>query len=370
VKRKAVGFVLLTCSLIYVLHSLHLGILWRTNAAVYTISQKAAYTISQKIQVWLDKSPPTAPLSLSASTGPAPTIQHLAGYYNASHIPQHTFAPFDSIGGDVIVVYASSHENVLLTLSDNFNNRWITMSGPTNSSAGFDLRSQIWYARRPKVGPNHVLTINLSARQSLAGSVLVARDSNISDGPIDAFSLIGDDADMRTLTPISPKIVTIHPNDLLIGFGKSWSSKAWKAGTGFWLQPAASSTFHAVEIGLAATASNYNASFALDGHTNWQAALVAIKSAVRSNTLPITLSWQPSSDNTGVIRYQIERCSNNNCKNFEQVGTSSYTYFVDWTVPTAGQYKYRVYAIDAASNVSEYSDTIVGDARCAGAPEG
>ena len=36
-------------------------------------------------------------------------------------------APFDSTGGDVLVVCAGTHEDTLLTPSDNFNNTWISL---------------------------------------------------------------------------------------------------------------------------------------------------------------------------------------------------------------------------------------------------
>jgi hypothetical protein len=342
------------------------GIWWRIRiSAVHFFDRTGQifHKTDKNIKSWFDKLPPTAPQALSG--GPAPVIQHAAGYINPNHLTQHSMAPFDSTDGDLIVLYASSHEHVFLMPSDNFNNTWIALTGPTNSSNGIDLRSQIWYAKTPKVGPNHIFTMTLSARQSLVISLLVVRGSNVSD-PIDAFSTIADDLGARTLTPMSPKITTTRSNDLLIGFGKSWSGKKWGAGGGFALQPAASSDFIAAEAGLAATPDSYNATFALEKPTNWQAAIVAVGPAMPSNTSHITLGWQPSSDNVGVIGYEVERCSGTDCEEFAQIGMSKYTSFVDWTVPTPGKYRYRVRAIDAASNVSDYSGTILITAGSAG----
>ena len=91
-------------------------------------------------------------------------------------------APFDSTGGDLLVVCAGTHEDALLTPSDNFNNTWISLTGPTNfgptnSSDGINLRAQIWYTKNPKVGPNHVFTMTLSTREALVLSMFVVKGS-------------------------------------------------------------------------------------------------------------------------------------------------------------------------------------------------
>ena len=357
--RKAAAsifLVLVVCFVIYILPSLHLGI---RSSAIQLIERAG-----QKIEVWLDKSPPTAPQRLSG--GPAPTIERVASYYNATHLTKHTMAPFDSTGGDVLVVFAGTHEDALLTPSDNFNNTWVSLAGPTNfgptkSSAGFNLRGQMWFARNPKVGPNHVFTMTLSGREALVLSMLVVKGSNASD-PIDAVSTIGNDADTRALTPTSPTITTTHSNDLLIGFGKSMVGEVWSAGGGFAFQPAASSDYLVGELGLAATPGNYKSSFGLIAPVNWQAAVVAVRPA---ESLPdpaqITLAWQPSNDNVGVIGYEVERCSGTNCEDFAQIGMSKDTSFVDSTLRTPAVYRYRVRAIDAAGNKSKYSNAIIAN---------
>ena len=267
-------------------------------------------------------------------------------------------APFDSTGGDLLVGYASTHEGLFLTPSDNFNNEWISLTGPTNASAGNDLRSQIWYASNPKIGPNHVFAIDLTGKQSLVISMCVVKGSNVSD-PIDAFSSIGDDAYTQTVVPTSPKIITTHSNDLLIGFGKSWSSEVWSAGGGFAFQPSASSNYLVAETGLAAAPGSYNSAFLLSARTNWQAAVVAVRPANSSGTSQhLTLAWQPSSDNFRVAGYHVERCRGADYDNFVHVGTTRYSSFVDATLSEPALYRYRVRAIDAASNVSDYSETI------------
>src|SRR5271156_989132 len=78
--RRTVGIflVLVACLVLYALYSLHLGIRSRIRSAVESTGQK--------IEVWLDRTPPTTPQNLRA--GPAPTIERAAGYYNATHLTE------------------------------------------------------------------------------------------------------------------------------------------------------------------------------------------------------------------------------------------------------------------------------------------
>ena len=344
--RKVAGvFLLLVAG--FLIHNAHLGI------------KRSMERASHKIEVWLDKTPRTAPLRLEG--GPAPEIRRTASYYNRAHLLKHTMAAFDSSGGDLLVAFVSSHAQVALTPSDNFDNTWISLAGPTNSSAGLSLRSQIWYAKNPKVGPNHVFTITLSAPQSLTISMFVVKGSNVSE-PIDAVSTIGDDAGRQTLIPTSPRISTTSPNDLLIGFTKSALGEVWGSGGAFTFQPDASSNFMVAESGLALAPGSYNSRFVLSGPSNWQAVVVAVKPALHLPKPQITLVWQPSEDYVGVAGYQVERCDSVHCKKFVQIGISKDNSFVDLTLPARAVYRYRVRARDEALNASAYSDAFAAKA--------
>src|SRR6185437_14954335 len=220
----------------------------------------------------------------------------------------HTTAPFDSTGGDAIVVFASSHAGVTMTPSDNFNKTWISIAGPTNTSTGFDLRSQIWYAKNPTVGPGQTLTLNLSAAQSLVISIFVLKGSNVSN-PIDVLSAIGDDAGTQSLSVASPNVITSNADDTLIGFVKSSVGETFTAGIGYMFEPAASSNFLAAENQAVVTKGTYNATFALNTAATWQSAVVAVApSPTAVTSTQISLSWAASNDNVGVTGYLVERC--------------------------------------------------------------
>ena len=227
-------------------------------------------------------------------------MQKVQSYITYDHVTKHVTAPFDSTGGDLLVVYATTHGKLTFTPSDNFANTWIPLAGPTDFANGDDLRSALWYAKNPKTGPNHVFTIDLSSPHSLVISLFVIRGTDRLD-PVDAVSAIGDDADAPTADVQSPVITTRYSDELLIGFGKPrWSVEDWHAGSGFAFQPAASSDYLAAETGLASTPGRYRAIFRIDADSNWQSALVAVKPDAASVPQAITLSWQPSKDLIGV----------------------------------------------------------------------
>jgi len=72
----------------------------------------------------------------------------------------------------------------------------------------------------------------------------------------------------------------------------------------------------------------------------------------------INLSWTASSDNVGVTGYRVERCQGTGCSNFTQVATPAATTLNDTGRASSTSYSYRVFALDAANNVSPASNTV------------
>jgi hypothetical protein len=70
----------------------------------------------------------------------------------------------------------------------------------------------------------------------------------------------------------------------------------------------------------------------------------------------VGLSWNAASDNVGVTGYRIERCEGAACTNFVQVAATGGTAFNDTGRIASTGYRYRVVALDAAGNLSEYSN--------------
>lgn len=307
------------------------------------------------LEVALDTKPPTAPADLVA--GRAPVVWAVQNYYNRAQLTKHVMAPFDSTGGDLLVVYASSHGKLTFTPSDNFESTWIPLRPPTDFGPGNDLRSVFWYARNPKTGPNHIITMDLSSPCSLVISLFVIRGSDKLD-PVEFASVIVSNSNAQTAVVQSPVIKTETPDDLLIGFGKSASGEDWNAGDGFALLPAASSNFLTAETGIAHMPGSFRAKFQVSEATDWQSALVAVRPDAASRPEGITLSWQASQDNVGVQNYILERCASADCTDFTQIGTSAGSSFVDQASLRMGSYRYRVRAVDAAGNRSPSSNVV------------
>jgi fibronectin type 3 domain-containing protein len=295
---------------------------------------------------------PTAPSGLTAGGGgPGPIVDAAQSYLNTAFLTSHTTAPFDSTGGDLIVLLASSHFGLTFTPSDNFGNTWISIAGPTNTSLGFDLRTQVWYAPHPIVGPGHTITMNLSGGMALVMSVIVVKGSDISS-PIDAVSLIGSDNGTQTVNVVSPNINTTSANDLLIGFVKVSAAATFQSGPGFTPQPAASLTNLEAETEPAAVLGTYNATFTLSQTQTWQSAVVA----VANNPNQTSLSWTASTEPGGTISdYLVERCQGTGCSSFVQVATTTTTSYNDTGLTASTSYSYRVRAQDANGNLGPYS---------------
>ena len=70
----------------------------------------------------------------------------------------------------------------------------------------------------------------------------------------------------------------------------------------------------------------------------------------------INLSWTASTDNVGVTGYRIERCQGAGCSNFGQIAAQTALTYSDNTLGANTSYRYRVLAVDAATNLSPYSN--------------
>ncbi len=298
---------------------------------------------------------PTAPTNVVVSDGgPAPIVQAVQSYINPTYLTVHTTAPFDSSGGDMIVMYGSSHAGVTMTPSDSLGNTWVTIAGPTNTSVGFDLRSQIWYVANPIVGPNETVSLTLSAPQSLVMSIFVIKGTNISS-PIDAISLIGSDNGTQTINVVSPTITTTTANDLLMGWVKVSAGATFTSGPGFVQQPGGSSNFLDAETGIASTPGLYAATFTLNNQQTWQSAVVA----ANNNSNQTSMTWTASTENGGTIaQYLVERCQGASCSNFVQIGTTTTTSYNDTGLSPATGYSYRVRAQDTQGNLGPYSSVV------------
>jgi hypothetical protein len=74
--------------------------------------------------------------------------------------------------------------------------------------------------------------------------------------------------------------------------------------------------------------------------------------------LSITVNWTASTDNVGVAGYRVERCQGAGCTTFAQVATPAAPGYSDGGLAPTTSYSYRVVALDAAGNASDYSTVV------------
>ncbi len=69
----------------------------------------------------------------------------------------------------------------------------------------------------------------------------------------------------------------------------------------------------------------------------------------------VNLTWSNSTDNVGVTGYRLERCAGAGCDTFTEVAAVASNSFADVGRPAGTVFRYRVRAVDAATNFSGYS---------------
>lgn len=94
--------------------------------------------------------------------------------------------------------------------------------------------------------------------------------------------------------------------------------------------------------------------------------------ASTASSSQINLTWTSSTGNVGVTGYRVERCQGASCTNFVQIATSTGTSFNNTGLTAGVTYRYRVSAVDAAENISAYSNiataTATNDTQAPSAP--
>ena len=78
-------------------------------------------------------------------------------------------------------------------------------------------------------------------------------------------------------------------------------------------------------------------------------------SIISSSQLNVT--WTASMDNVGVTGYRLERCQGASCSSFSQIATPATNSYSNTGLSASTSYTYRVRAVDAAGNLSGYSNT-------------
>ena len=83
----------------------------------------------------------------------------------------------------------------------------------------------------------------------------------------------------------------------------------------------------------------------------------------------INVSWNPATDDVGIDHYIVERCTGLSCTTFTQVGTLTASPFIDSGLTASTGYSYHVRAVDAAGNMSGWSNVVGATTQAPPAPD-
>jgi glucose/arabinose dehydrogenase/fibronectin type 3 domain-containing protein len=74
--------------------------------------------------------------------------------------------------------------------------------------------------------------------------------------------------------------------------------------------------------------------------------------------LSITVAWTASTDNVGVSGYRVQRCQDAGCSTFTLIASPAAPGYSDTDLAPNTSYSYRVAAVDAAGNTSDFTDVV------------
>ena len=325
------------------------------------------------VLVWLPATP----------AGAAPVITFVQGAYAVPQAPQTSvavkFTGAQTAGNlNVVVVGWSDSTSSVTSVTDSSHNTYNPAVGPTVLPGVFT--QSIFYAN------------NIAAAGAGANTVTVAFSSPAAFPDIRVLEYSGVDA----LNPVdvtaastgngtvtnSGAATTTSAADLILG-ANVVETTTTGPGTSFTQRLLTSPDADIVEDRMVSAIGSYSATAPITPSGRWVMQMVAFRAATGDTTPPsapssltatptanrIALNWNASTDNVGVTSYLVERCQGPSCT-FTQIATPTATTYTDAGL-SAGNYSYRVRAVDAAGNTSAYSNvatTTITDATPPTAP--
>jgi len=313
----------------------------------------------------------TATSTTFVSTGTITFVQVKDG---APHSAQSTVAvayPSAQSAGNLNVVVVGWGDTVqsVLSVTDSKGNVYTPAVGPTiNSAAG--LSQTVFFAK------------NIAAAAAGANTVTVTFDGAAAFPDIRILEYSGVDVSTPVdvtaqaigngSTSSTPAVATTNAVDLLFATNVV-ATVSTAAGSGF-TSRIISPDGNIAEDRMVTATGSYSATATLNSG-QWVMQMVAFRASGSPppppDTVPptnpsgltatalgtqINLAWAASTDNVAVTGYRVERCQGAGCSNFVQVATPTGTGFADTGLLTSTSFSYRVRAVDAAGNLSGYSN--------------
>src|ERR1700682_6183052 len=314
------------------------------------------------------------------------TLSATGGFVQGNYAtPQGNFpsvtVPFSAPQGtgdlNVVVVGWNDSTATIINVRDTMNNSYLPAVGPTVQTG---IGSQaIYYAKSivSAAANANSVTVTFTGVGARHPDIRIAEYNGLdAASPLDQSaaaqgnSLTTDSGLSGTTTSVTELVVAANlVATLTAGPGPGFSNRMITVPDGDILEDR-------VVTGIG----SYHATAPLNSPGAWIMQMVTFKAASLDNSPPtapsnlsatplapnrIDLSWTASTDNVGVTAYVIERCSGTNCSSFAQlsaVSGTTLTYADTRTYPFLTSQTYRVYAREAAGNVSPFSNTATATA--------
>lgn len=268
---------------------------------------------------------------------------------------------------NVVVIGWGDTTSTISSVTDSKGNSYVVAVPLTRNTNG-GLSQAVYYARNiaAAAAGTNTLTVAFSAGASFPDIRIVEYRGADLTAPVDVTS----SGTGSGTTSTTPAVTTTNAADLLFATNVV-STANTGPGAGF-TQRIITADGNIVEDQMVSTVGSYTATATLTSG-QWIAQLVAFRAAlVEPDTTPptapagltatavngtrIDLSWTAATDNVGVTGYRVERCQGTGCATFAQILTPTTTSVSDTTVAVGTSYSYRVLAVDAAGNLSGYSN--------------
>jgi protocatechuate 3,4-dioxygenase beta subunit len=300
------------------------------------------------------------------------SVQSNGGTFSNAVSGGVTFGSPNTAGNTIVVAgsWCCATGTITGSVTDTKGNVYATANGPRALSNG--LHAQVWYAKNIKAGTNTV-TLKLTSGLECCSALHIIEYSGIAS-PSPLGGAVWSSGTGTALT--SKNITSTQANELLIGFGSA-ANRISDAGLGFGIRDAAGNDL--VEEKIATVAENYATLMTQSASGAWLDLATLFKiapnglrdvtppsvptgiTAVPTSTTAIQLTWTPSTDNEGVVGYQVLR-------NGVQIATPSSTLYNDSGLTHSTPYTYTIAAFDAAGNVSAQSAPVSATTPAPGPP--
>jgi chitodextrinase len=254
--------------------------------------------------------------------------------------------------GNLLVAFVVWDNGDPVSLADTTGSTWASAVGPTSAGG---THAQIFYAGGIAAGVNTV-TATFATPITVRGALYVVEYSGIDrTSPLaGAVAASGTSPAMDS----GPLAVAAARSLLIVGGASNQAVKRQTRG----YRARARKYGNLVAEQVAPAAGSYDVAATQTG-TEWVMQLVAFRPSSTDTTPPsvpanlgasnvtsnaATISWTPSTDDTGVAGYRVFRDGS-------QIGTTSQPHYTDPNLSPSTTYAYAVAAYDAAGNVSATS---------------